>query len=71
VALGRHIEGKKRGRHLEGKRKAEWVEEMKELHGWNAGSVQSWLSRKEIDELWKSLGGKPTSSKMRGRRGSG
>jgi hypothetical protein len=52
-----------------GKKKSEWAAEMAELHRWNAHAVQNWLARKDIDELWESLGGKPTSKKMRGSRG--
>jgi hypothetical protein len=68
AALGKHVEGKRRGKHLEGKGKAEWAKEMEELHGWNVSSVQTWLARPEIDELWRGFGGLPTSPKMRGTR---
>jgi hypothetical protein len=65
VALVKHIEGKEKGKHLEGKSKSEWAKEMEELHGWNARSVQTWLAKPEIDELWRGFGGQPTSPKMR------
>jgi hypothetical protein len=68
TALRKHIEGTTRGKHLEGKQKADWIREMVELHGWNAHSFETWLSRPEIDELWRGFGGKATSPKMRGPR---
>ena len=67
AALTKHVAGKKRGKHLEGKStKAEWIREMVELHGWKASTMRTWLARPEINALWLSLGGKPTSLKMRG-----
>ena len=55
-----------------GKRKSEWADEMAERSdGWGARSIQNWLARPEINELWLSRGGLPTSPKMRGGRRRG
>ena len=57
-----------RNRPPRGEEKADRAKQMAERYGWNASTIGTWLARPEIDALWLSLGGKPTSSKMRGSR---
>jgi hypothetical protein len=60
-----------RKRPPRGEEKTDRAKQMAERYRWNASTIVAWLARPEIDTLWVSLGGKPTSSKMRGSRRAG